>query len=264
MTDNNNQMPQPTDGTQTVPTQDTSAFSGDAAQPQDAPTQVFSQPDQATQNPYAQQPQGYTQPVYIADQQAAQGGQGAQQNPYAQPAGNPYAQYAGQPPYQPYYVQPSKTDSWNALCIVGFILAFIIPPAGLIVSIIALVEINKSGEKSKGMSIAGIIVSACITALMVAAVVFGIHVIGKLVDDYGHDYYDIEYGRINNLGPQLRDDLGLDDGSNSDSNNDSNNDSKNDSDNTKKNDSNSDSKSGTSSDALYELLQQYVNTGEIA
>lgn len=58
--------------------------------------------------------------------------------------------------------QEAKTNGW---CIVGFICAFLIPLLGLIFSIIGLTQIRKSGEKGKGLAIAGIIVSCLIVVM---------------------------------------------------------------------------------------------------
>ena len=51
---------------------------------------------------------------------------------------------------------------WNGLAIAGFILSFFISLVGLILSVIALNQINKSGgtQKGKGLALAGIIISA--------------------------------------------------------------------------------------------------------
>lgn len=58
------------------------------------------------------------------------------------------------------YRQMCPNQSWNVLAIVGFVFAFVSPLAGLVLSIIALVMVRKSGEKSRGLAIAGIIVGA--------------------------------------------------------------------------------------------------------
>ena len=98
------------------------------------------------------------------------------QGPQYPPQGPAYPQGASYPPQGPAYPPqggyPYQDRPWNTLCIVGFVLAFLIPPIGLILSIIALVQINRSGEKSKGLSIAGIIVSGLgtlFTILFIAA-----------------------------------------------------------------------------------------------
>jgi len=92
-------------------------------------------------------------------------------NPPQQPPGYtpqpPYGQQPyGQPPYgqQPYgqpggYPQPAKT---NGLAIAGFVLSILLSLVGLILSIIALIQINNSNgtQKGKGLAIAGIVIGA--------------------------------------------------------------------------------------------------------
>ncbi|WNY33058.1 DUF4190 domain-containing protein [Curtobacterium flaccumfaciens] len=81
-----------------------------------------------------------------------------QQNP------NPYAGGGPQPCGAP--MQPSS-DRFNVMAIVGFVLAFVVNIAGLVVSIIALSQIKKTGERGRGLALAGVIISAL-------SVVFGI------------------------------------------------------------------------------------------
>lgn len=70
------------------------------------------------------------------------------------------------------------------MCIVGFILTFILPPVGLVLSIIALAQINRTGEQSKGLAIAGIVISAVFTLLTVAFIAFAIWIIGQVAIHY--------------------------------------------------------------------------------
>jgi len=56
---------------------------------------------------------------------------------------------------------------YNVLAIVGFILAFVFNIAGLIVSLIALSKIKKTGERGRGLAIAGVIIS-------IVSIIFGI------------------------------------------------------------------------------------------
>lgn len=58
-----------------------------------------------------------------------------------------------------------ETERTNTLAIVGFILSFLFPLAGLIISIIALNQIKASGENGKGFAIAGIVISAVFMVL---------------------------------------------------------------------------------------------------
>jgi hypothetical protein len=64
----------------------------------------------------------------------------------------------------------SDCEKTNTLAIVAFILAFLMPIVGLILGIIALVQLNSNpGEKGKGLAIAAIIISI---VLPLAVVVF--------------------------------------------------------------------------------------------
>lgn len=74
----------------------------------------------------------------------------------------------GQPPCPPPFV-PYKKKS-NVLCIIGFVLSLVsliisvygtVAIAGLVLSIIGLVQTTKRNEGLKGLGIAGIAVSAC-------------------------------------------------------------------------------------------------------
>jgi len=55
---------------------------------------------------------------------------------------------------------PVASDRYNVLAIVGFILAFLINIVGLILSIIALNQIKRTGERGHGLALAGVIISA--------------------------------------------------------------------------------------------------------
>lgn len=129
-----------------------------------------------------QQTYAQYQPSYGQQPQPGQQPQGG----YAQ---NPYMQY---PPQQGYYMQPAPNNRWNVMCIVGFVLAFVLPPVGLVLSIIALVQINKTGEQSKGLAIAGIVLNAVFTVIIVAAIAFAIWIIGIAVD-HADEYADSSY-----------------------------------------------------------------------
>ncbi|WP_182066888.1 DUF4190 domain-containing protein [Curtobacterium sp. ME12] len=72
---------------------------------------------------------------------------------------------------QPYQQSPGQSDRYSVLAIVGFILAFVVSIGGLIVSIIALTQIKRTGERGRGLALAGIIISA---ASIVLSIVFAI------------------------------------------------------------------------------------------
>lgn len=115
--------------------------------PQAEPTQAMPEYGQMQPNPYAAQ----EQPTQAFD--------------YSQQGQQPYG---GQiPPQGPMvgYGAPQNNDKWNGLVIAGFVCAFLIPIVGLILSIIGMVQLNKNGGKSKGMAIAGIIISVVVMVL---------------------------------------------------------------------------------------------------
>ncbi|KFI51213.1 DUF4190 domain-containing protein [Bifidobacterium biavatii] len=130
---------------------------------------------QAYGQSYSQSPQ-YGQQYGQSYGQSAYGQQPYGRSPYGQPA---YGQSA--PGWYPAYDEPSY-QRWNILSIVGFVLAFPIPPVGLVLSIIALVQINKSREKSKGLAIAGIVVGAISTALLTAVIMIAVFAFGQAMD----------------------------------------------------------------------------------
>lgn len=66
---------------------------------------------------------------------------------------------------------PTPTDRLNTLSIAGFVLAFVANIVGLVVSIIALVQIRRSGERGRGLAIAGIVVGGFWIALFGTALV---------------------------------------------------------------------------------------------
>lgn len=164
MTATNPYIPQPDD-------QHTSTQYGSPEQPQQA---------QQTYGQYQGQP--YTDGGQTPPEQPAYGAPYTQQPYNAQYGASYNAPYTAPYTQGYYYGQSAQTDKWNGLCIAGFVCAFIIPPIGLILSIVALVQINKSHEKSKGMSIAGIAISALGTLFLVACIAFAVWVIGFTFD----------------------------------------------------------------------------------
>ncbi len=97
----------------------------------------------------------------------------SQQQPYMQPAQPtyPYQQYNQQQPQNYQNGQPIQypaAQNTNAIAIVGFVLAFIIPLAGLICSIIGFNN-AKRGAPYYGLALAGIIISAVWMAMVLLA-----------------------------------------------------------------------------------------------
>jgi hypothetical protein len=66
----------------------------------------------------------------------------------------------------------AEVKQTNTLAIIAFVSSLILPPAGIVLGIIALAQIKKKGEDGKGWAIAGIVVGAVLTlyfVIMVAA-----------------------------------------------------------------------------------------------
>lgn len=86
------------------------------------------------------------------------------------------------------YYPPTPNQKWNTLCIIGFALSFFMPLIGLILSVIALRQINRSGEKSKGMSIAGIAIGAVLTVLDIIVAVVIVSAFSYAFNHMNSDY----------------------------------------------------------------------------
>jgi multisubunit Na+/H+ antiporter MnhG subunit len=120
------------------------------------------------QNPpqYGQNPPQYGQNQPQYGQNPPQYGQSAspygQQGPYGSGAGN----YPGQQGYQG---QPAENPG-RTLGIIGFILAILIAPVGLIISIVALVK-SRRARMGNGFALAGIIIGALFTILGVIGLI---------------------------------------------------------------------------------------------
>lgn len=101
----------------------------------------------------------------------------------AAPSAAPAAGYpaAGYPaPEAPAYPQPQPTPPGRVLSIVGLVLAFLVAPVGLIISIVAAVKLGKA-KQPKGLAVAGIIVGALVTIFWIIVVVILVAVAASLV-----------------------------------------------------------------------------------
>ena len=67
----------------------------------------------------------------------------------------------------------SNADNTNIFAIIGFIFSFMFFPAGIVLSIIALIQISKTQQGGKGLAIAGLIVS-CLPVLLLIVIVLGL------------------------------------------------------------------------------------------
>lgn len=114
-------------------------------------------------------------PPYGQAGYSGQPGYGAQQPQYGAPYGAAqYPPYGANPYGVPAYYAPN--DRWNTMSIVGFVLSFVFCPAGLILSIIALRQINRTQERGKAFAIAGIVISAIAIVIVIITIIFAIAV----------------------------------------------------------------------------------------
>ncbi|MCD4557737.1 DUF4190 domain-containing protein [Schaalia sp. lx-100] len=77
------------------------------------------------------------------------------------------------------YQQPAVQKT-SVLAIVALILAFFVPPVGLIIGIIALVKLKSSGEKGRGLAISSIVVSVISMILSIVMIVMMLKVFSQL------------------------------------------------------------------------------------
>ena len=146
---------QPPDQTQQFPAQ--GQYGSD--QQQQGWGQQYGQPGYG-QQPYGQQPQYGQQPYGQQpgwDQQHGQPGYGQQPTYGQQPSG-----------WAPDPQQPRGT---NTMAIVGFVLAFLVSPVGLVLSIIGLQQTGQRHEGGRGLAIAGIVIGALGTLFGILVVI---------------------------------------------------------------------------------------------
>lgn len=108
---------------------------------------------------YAPQP-GYQQPGYPPS--------GYPQPGYQQPPAGAYGAYYG---YQPQYPPPPARGT-NIMAIMAIVFAFVFSPLGIVFGIIARKQIARTGEEGDGLALAGLIVGAVFTAIMVLYIIF--------------------------------------------------------------------------------------------
>jgi hypothetical protein len=106
------------------------------------------------------------------------------QDPYGQ---SPYGGYSGDPndPNNPYRYGPPEPQPqygqypyWgqqpppgtNGMAIAGFVLAFFCTPLGIVFSAVGLNQTNRTGQKGRGLAIAGLVIS--IVSIIIGVAVF--------------------------------------------------------------------------------------------
>ena len=98
---------------------------------------------------------------------------------YGPPAGQPYAY----PPVAP-------VPGTNGMAIAALIVSLVAcGPVGLILGIVSLSQIKKSGEQGRGMAIAGVVIGAIsIIAVIIAIIVLAVAANQVSNDPYYYDY----------------------------------------------------------------------------
>ncbi|MEB0287242.1 MULTISPECIES: DUF4190 domain-containing protein [Cryobacterium] len=115
------------------------------------------------QAPAAPAYQAPAAPAYGAPDTYGQQQYGQQQQQYGQPQA--YGQQA--------YGQPLAQDKYNVLAIVSLVSAFFVSLAAIITGHIALSQIKKTGEKGRGLAIAGLVLGYLgIVAGIIGAILF--------------------------------------------------------------------------------------------
>lgn len=66
---------------------------------------------------------------------------------------------------------PVGTAPWNPLAIIGFVLAFVVPPGAIVCGHIARRQIRTTGEQGDGLALAGLILGYAFTAFIVLFVI---------------------------------------------------------------------------------------------
>ncbi|MBN1173682.1 MAG: DUF4190 domain-containing protein [Micromonosporaceae bacterium] len=76
---------------------------------------------------------------------------------------------------------PAKAGT-NGLAIAGLILAFLIPPIGLILAIVGIIQAGKNNQKGKGLGIFAIFVSVAVMAASIAVFALVFNEVKTLAD----------------------------------------------------------------------------------
>lgn len=78
--------------------------------------------------------------------------------------------------------RPAPAAPWNALSIVAFVLAFVVPVGAIVCGHIALAQLRTSGEQGHGLALAGTIIGYAATGM---AVLFVLVWFGVLLASFG-------------------------------------------------------------------------------
>ncbi|HET6246059.1 MAG TPA: GYF domain-containing protein [Tepidisphaeraceae bacterium] len=125
---------------------------------------------------------GFSAPQYPPAGPAASPPQPGPYSPPAQPPYQPQQGYSPQPGYASPMYNRGQGPSQQGLAIAGFVLAFIIPVVGLILSIVALNGMKTNhNDEGKGLAKAGMIISIVWMALGCLWFIFIFGMMGAMV-----------------------------------------------------------------------------------
>lgn len=100
----------------------------------------------------------------------------------ARPSGPPAPQFAQAPAPGGHGGPPPPRGERPTMVLLGLIFAFLVWPVGLVLSILGLREVNRTGADGRGMAKAGIIVSAVFGALSILGVLLNLFVLGAVIN----------------------------------------------------------------------------------
>ncbi|ARJ07042.1 hypothetical protein GCM10010988_23940 [Cnuibacter physcomitrellae] len=154
-------------------------------------------PPSGSPQPYSQQPYGqpdpaaaYGQPQSYAPAPPAPPSYGQpypQQQPYGQPQPYGYpSPYPALPPYEPLAIASISVAGGAA--ILGFFLTFLAVGAvvGAILGLVALSRIKRTGNRGRGLAIAGTIVGFVVTGIGLLVLIVAIGFFAVAVGSYGY------------------------------------------------------------------------------
>ncbi|MFC3687491.1 hypothetical protein [Aquipuribacter hungaricus] len=82
--------------------------------------------------------------------------------------------------------------STDVVSVVGLVLAFLLAPVGLVLSIVGLVRTAGGKRKGRGLAVAGLVVSVLLTVLGTVAVVAAVNAVREATDDLGTTIEELE------------------------------------------------------------------------
>ncbi|MFC7512985.1 DUF4190 domain-containing protein [Streptomyces thermocarboxydus] len=91
----------------------------------------------------------------------------------AQPPYHPHQAAPGPAPYFPYGPRPPAAVNGVAIAALVFGILCFLPAVGLVLGVVALLQIKRRGERGKGMAVAGVTLSSLGLALWTVALVTG-------------------------------------------------------------------------------------------